>query len=124
MPLLEFLDLLAGLFFGVMHRLTDRASCLVRLAGCTVLARLLDLLDGVLSVAPSLLRRIFALVGNSLIGEFVVADRFSNALLLFQPPAQPCQKPDPYSLFFSLAAANAVFFTGDAAISSAEGIAR
>jgi len=103
MTRLEFVDLLVDLLLGILYRLTHLVSGLVRLVGCGVLVRLLHFFCSVFGVAPSLLCRTFGLIRNSLIGELFVADSFSKRFALpFPPPAQPCQKPDPYSLFFSL----------------------
>src|ERR1700674_1745076 len=81
MTVLEFVDPLIDLLLGVLHRLTDLVPLLVCLVGCGVLVRLFYLLGSVFGIAPSLLRRTFGLVGNSLIGKFFVADRFANFLL-------------------------------------------
>src|ERR1700677_4056964 len=81
MAILELDDLLVNLFFGVLHRLTDFVPPLVHLVGCGVLVRLLHFFGSVFSVAPSLLGRALGLIRNPLIGQFVVADSFSNRLL-------------------------------------------
>src|ERR1039458_10274511 len=81
MALLESLDLLTGFILGILHRLTDLVPPLVCLVRCDVLARLSHFFGSVFSVAPRLFGRTFGLTHNSLIGQFVVSEGFSHALL-------------------------------------------
>src|SRR5580765_4853815 len=81
MALPEFVDLLTGFILGVFHRLTDLVLPFVCLVGCGVLVRLLHFFGSVFSVVPSLLCRTLALIHNSLIGSFLVAESFPKALL-------------------------------------------
>src|SRR5580698_7358994 len=64
--LFEFLDLGLGLLFRVIHGLTDLLAVLSDLFGSGLLVRLMDLLRGVLRVAPCFLRRAFGLIDHSL----------------------------------------------------------
>jgi len=60
--LFEFLNLDLGLVFRVIHRLADLLPAPVSLFGSGFLVRLMDLLRGVLSIAPGFLYRTFGLI--------------------------------------------------------------
>src|SRR5271166_2457243 len=79
----EFIDPALGLLFRVIHRLAELLPALGALLGSGLLMRFMDLLRGVLGIAPGFLRRTFDLIDHALVGQFLIANAFSDALLHF-----------------------------------------
>src|SRR5580658_6566192 len=81
--LFEFLDLGLGFFFCVIHGLADLLPALGSLFGSGLLVRIMDLLGGILGIAPGFLHRAFGLFDHAFVGQLFAADSLSDALLHF-----------------------------------------
>jgi hypothetical protein len=80
MTIFKFLDLALHLVLGVVDGLTDVVSSPVRFFCGSFLVRLFYFLHRVFRVPPGFLYRPLRLVDDSLVGQFIVANGFSDAL--------------------------------------------
>src|SRR5580704_2542117 len=83
MTFLNLLDLVFQLVLGIVDRLTYVVTGPVGFFRSGLPVRLIYLVGCVLHIAPGLLYGPLGLIDDSLVGEFVVADRFADALLDF-----------------------------------------
>src|SRR5277367_1783978 len=81
MTLFEFLDLALHLILGIVDGLADFVPGSIGLVRRRFLVRLLYPLRGVFRVSPGLLYRTLGLVDESLVGQFFIANGFSDVLL-------------------------------------------
>jgi hypothetical protein len=66
--LFEFLNLDLGFVFRVIHGLADFLPCLGGLFESGFLVRFMDLLRGILGIAPGFLHRTFGLIAYPFVG--------------------------------------------------------
>jgi hypothetical protein len=81
MTIFKFHDLAFQLVLGIVDGLTDVVSGPICFFRGGVPVRLAYLLGGIFRVPPGFLYRTLRLVDDSFVGQFIVANGFSNALL-------------------------------------------
>ena len=81
--LFEFRNPALCLAFRVIDGLADLLTAPGGLRGSGFLVRFMDLLRGVLCIAPGFLRRSLSLIDHSFVGQLLAAHTFSDALLHF-----------------------------------------
>src|ERR1700722_6246703 len=83
MTILELVNLLVDFVFCVGYGLIDLLPYIMGLLAGRFVLRVLHLLGGIFRVTPGFLGRTLRLVDHALIGQFVAADGFADALFYF-----------------------------------------